>query len=106
LRRVADADIEPGLARRDRQSLITELTDDVKRLAWLLLEREPQRVLRDLLLDRLAYVRRRTKEAIGGHQPLESLMRTLKVVVREVVLEPPLRVDEVREHRAAEKLVP
>jgi hypothetical protein len=33
-------------------------------------------------------------------------MRTLEVVVREVVLEPALRIDEVRKHRAAEKLVP
>lgn len=103
---VADADVEPRLARGDRQTLITELTDDVEGLARLLFEREPQRVLCDLLLDRLAHVRRGAEEAIGRHQTVERLMWTLKVVVREVVLEPALRVDEVREDRAAQKLVP
>jgi hypothetical protein len=33
-------------------------------------------------------------------------MRSLEVVVREVVLESPLRIHEVREHRAPEELVP
>lgn len=33
-------------------------------------------------------------------------MRTLEVVVREVVLESALCVDEVREHGAAQKLIP
>lgn len=46
------------------------------------------------------------KEAIGRHQTVQRLVRTLKIVVREVMLEPALCVDEVREHSAAEKLVP
>jgi hypothetical protein len=106
LRRVTDADIEALLAGGDRQPLIAQLTDDVKRLARLLFEREAQRVRRDLFLDRLAHVRRGSKESIGRYEPVERLMRPLEVVVREVVLEPPLSVDEVREHRAAQKLLP
>ena len=106
MRGVADADIEPGLAGSDRQALIAELPDDVEGLSRLLFEREPQRVRSDLLLDRLAHVRRRAEEAVRGHESLERLVRPLKVVVREVVLEAALRVDEVREHGSAEKLVP
>jgi hypothetical protein len=103
---VADADIEPLLAGCDREALITELTDDVEGFAWLLFERESQCVLRDLLLDCLAHVRRGAEESICWNKAVESLMRSLEVVVREVMFEPALRVDEVREHRAAEKLVP
>ena len=103
---VADADIEAALAGRDREPLVAELPDDVERLARLLLEREPQRVRRDLLLDRLPHVRRGTEEAVGGYEAIECLVRSLEVVVREVVLEPSLRVDEVREHGAAQELVP
>ncbi|HSG63544.1 MAG TPA: hypothetical protein VLD39_01020, partial [Gammaproteobacteria bacterium] len=103
---VADADIEAALARSDGQPLISELADDVERFARLLFEREAQRIRRDLLLDRLAHVRRGAEEAIRRHQSLEGLMRPLKIVVSEVVLEPSLRVDEVREDRAPEKLVP
>jgi len=103
---VANADVEPGLARCDRQPLIAELSDDVEGLARLLLEREPQRVLCDLRLDCLAHMGRGAKEAVRGYETFERLVRTLEVVVREVVLEPALSVDEVREDRAAEKLVP
>jgi len=39
-RLVADVDLEPGRACRDRQALISELPDDVERLARRLLQRE------------------------------------------------------------------
>lgn len=103
---VADADIETGLARRNRQPLIAELSDDVEGLAWLLFECEAQRVRGDLFLDRLADVRSGAKETIGWDQALERLVRTLEVVVRKIVLEPSLRIDEVREDRPSQKLVP
>jgi hypothetical protein len=101
LRRVADADVEARFAGGDRQALIAELTDDVERLSWLLFEREAQCVRGNLFLDGFAHVRRGAKESVGGYQTVESLMRPLEVVVREVVFEPALRVDEVGEHGAA-----
>jgi hypothetical protein len=51
-------------------------------------------------------MRRCLEEAVGWHEPIERLMRALEVVVTDVVLESALRVDDVREHRAPEKLVP
>lgn len=92
--------------RRDRQTLISELADHVKRLARRLLERESDLVLRDCALDLGAHVRCCFEEAIRRYEPVERLVRSLVVVVVDVVLEPALRVDDVREDRAAEKLVP
>ena len=97
---------ETGRARGNRQPLITELTDDVKRLARRLLEREPELVRRDRALDLGAHVRCCLEEAISGHEPIERLVRPLKVVVADEMFEPALRVDDVREYRTAEKLVP
>ncbi len=86
--------------------LIAELADDVERLAWWLLESEAQLVRCDRTLDLCAHVGSRLEEAVSGHEPVERLMRTLEVVVADEVIEPLLRVDDMREHRAAEKLVP
>jgi len=49
---------------------------------------------------------RRLEESIRGHEAVESLVRTLEVVVTDVVREPILRVLDVREDRATQKLVP
>jgi hypothetical protein len=98
--------LESGRSSRNRQPLITELPDDVKRLARWLLEREPQLVRRDRSLDLRAHVGRSLEVAIRRHQPVERLMRTLEVVVADEVVEPLLRVDHVREYRATQKLVP
>lgn len=106
LRAVADVDLESFLAGRDRQLLIAELTDDVKRLSRRLLERESQCIGRDRALDFRAYVRRGLEEAIGRDEPVERLVWPLKVVVRQVVYEPLLRIGRMREDSAAEKLVP
>jgi hypothetical protein len=103
---IADVDLEALLAGCDRQALIAELTDDVKRLARRLLERQPQRVRGDRALDLGAHVRRGLEEAICRNVPVERLVWSLKVVVRQVVREALLRVDGVREDRATEKLVP
>jgi len=99
-------DLQPLFAGRDRQSLVAKLADDIKRLAQRLLERESQCVRRDRALDLRPHVRRRLEETIGGDQAIERLVRSLEVVVRQVVHEALLRVDRVREHRPAEKLVP
>jgi hypothetical protein len=99
-------DFEARRAGRDRQPLITELADDVKRLARRLLERQPQLVRGDRTLDLGAHVRCRLEEAVRRHEAVEGLVRTLEVVVADEVLETTLRVDDVREDRAAQKLVP
>ncbi len=104
--RVADVDLEALLTGGDRQPLIPELSDHVEGLARRLLERHPQRVRLDRALDLCAHVRRRLEESICRHQPVECLMWTLEVVVREEVLEPLLRVDRVREHRPPQEFVP
>ena len=106
LRGVSDVDLQALVTCRDRQPLITELADDIERLSRRLLECEPQLVRRDRALDLGADMRRRLEESIRRHQAIERLMRALKVVVADEVLEPLLRVDNVREHRATEKLVP
>lgn len=46
------------------------------------------------------------EKPIGRDQSVERLVRSLEVVVAEVVLESMLRIDEVSEDGAAEKLVP
>ena len=103
---LADVDLEALSAGRDRQPLITELTDDVERFAQGLFEGQAQRVRGDRAFDLRADVRRRLEEAICRDQAIERLMRPLEVVVRQVVHESLLRVDGVREHRAAQELVP
>ena len=99
-------DLEAARARGDRQPLIPELADDVERLAWRLRERQAQLVLLHRTLDLRAHVRRGLEVPIRRHVPVERLVRTLEVVVAEEVLEAALRVDDVREHRPAEELVP
>ena len=46
------------------------------------------------------------EESVRGHETVECLMRPLEVVVADEVLEPLLRVHDMREHRAAQELVP
>ena len=67
----ADVDLEPFGAGGDREPLIAELPDHVKRLAYRLLQREAQLVLRDGALDLGAYVRRCLEETIGGGQAID-----------------------------------
>lgn len=97
---------ETRCAGCNREPLISELADDVERLARRLFERESQLVRLHGPLDLRAHVCGRLKETVCGHEPVECLMRSLKVVVAYEVLQPLLRVDDVREHRAAQELVP
>lgn len=99
-------DLQSGFAGRDRQPLISELSDDVKRLAWWLFQREPDLVGLHRALDLGTDVRCRFEEAIRGDQPIECLVRPLKVVVADEVLESVLCVGDVRKHRSPQKLVP
>jgi hypothetical protein len=43
-------------------------------------------------------VRRGLEEPVRRHEAIERLVRPLEVVVAQEVLEPPLRIDDVREH--------
>src|ERR1041385_2604683 len=104
--RAADVDFEPCRAGGNRQLLVAELPDDVKRFARRLLEGEPQLVLDDVALGFVAYVLRHLEVAVPRYEAVESLMRTLQVVVADEVLEPALRVYDVREHGTPQKLVP
>ena len=106
MRAVTDVDLQPLITGADREPLIAELPDDVEWLARRLLQRESQLVRRHGALDLHAHVRRRLEETIRRDEPVERLMRPLEVVVADEVLEPVLRIDDVREHGAAEKLVP
>ena len=99
-------DLEALLAGGDRQPLIAELPDDVKRFSRRLVERESELVRGDLALDLGTHVRTGAEVAVGGHQTVKRLVRPLEVVVADEVLEAVLRVGHVREDRAAEKLVP
>jgi len=103
---IADVNLEALLARGDRETLVAELADDVEGLLQRLFERDSQRIGRHGALDLCPNVRCRLEEAVGGHEAVESLVRPLKIVVRQEVYEPLLRVDGVREHGAAEELVP
>lgn len=104
--RVADVHLQALFARRDRQPLIAQLTDDVKRLPRWLLERQAQLVRRDRALDLDPHVRRDSKVAVRGHVTVERLMRPLEVVVAQVVFEPTLCVLGVREDRATQEFIP
>jgi hypothetical protein len=103
---VADVDLEATRTCGDRQPLIAELSDDVKRFTWWLFESEPELVGGDRALDLSAHVRRRLEKAIGRYESVERLVRPLEVVMTDEVIQTPLRIDDVREHGAAEKLVP
>jgi hypothetical protein len=92
--------------RRNGQVPVAQPTDQVKRLARRLLEREPLRVRGDALLDRLAHLRRRPEETVRRHQPFDALVRALKVVGVHEESETTLAVGVVSKHRPAEKLLP
>ncbi|MBL8111886.1 MAG: hypothetical protein JNK60_03305 [Acidobacteria bacterium] len=77
---VADLDSHAALGSRDGEIAIAEAADEVEGLLDGLLLREPQSVLRDVLLDGLAHVRRGPEEAIGRHEAVHGLVRTLEVV--------------------------
>jgi hypothetical protein len=103
---VADVDLQAALSGRDRQPLISELSDDVEGFSRWLLECEPEFVRLHRTFDLGTHVRGSLEEAVRRYEPVERLVRPLEVVVANEVLEPVLRVDDVREHCAPEKLVP
>jgi hypothetical protein len=105
-RRVAQLHAQPRTLRRDRQVSIAQSTHEIERLARLLLQREPKRIVLDVLLDGGAYMCRRAEVAVRRHHALDALMRPLEVVAIDEEPEPPRTVREVRKDRAREKLFP
>lgn len=99
-------DFETRRACGDGKALVAELSDDVEGLARRLFERESELIRCDGTLDLGADMRCRLEEAVRRHQSVERLVRPLEVVVADEVLEPALRVDDVGEDGAAQKLVP
>jgi len=98
-------DHEPATFTVQRDALVTDLTDEVHRLARRLVERQPQLVLRELPFERLAQRRLSVKEAIRRHQTVDALVRAKVVVVAQPVTEPATRVFEVLRRSAIPKLV-
>jgi hypothetical protein len=92
--------------RRDRQVAVAESAHQVKRLARRLLVRETRRVVCHRALHRRSHVWCRAEEAVCRHQPLDPLVRPLKVVCLHVERESPRAVRKVREDRPRQKFVP
>jgi hypothetical protein len=102
----AELDAKRAAASGNGEVAVTEATHEVERLSWLLLHREAERVLIDARPHRLTHVRRCLKEAVRRDEPLDALMRPVKVVAVDEERQPPLAVSEVREDRPREKLLP
>lgn len=103
---VSELHAQPASFSGDGQSPVAELAHQVEGLSRRLLAREPQRVLRDVLLHRLAHHRSRAEEAVRRHESSERLVRPLEVVAVDEDGEPSLTVFEVGEDGAREKLLP
>jgi hypothetical protein len=106
LRCIADLDAQFASRRRDAEILVAEATDEVKRFLSRFVLRQPKRVVLHVRLDRSADVRCRAEESVGGHETLDALMRTVKVVVLDEQSDSPLAVREVCKHGLLQKLLP
>lgn len=106
LRGVADLNPQRAAGCGDTEVLIAEPADEIERFVWRLLLCEPQRVRGDLRLDCGTHVSSGAEEAISGHEPVDALVRSLKVVVLDVERDATLAVGEVGEHRLAQELAP
>jgi hypothetical protein len=103
---VAQAYAQPLALCGDRKVLISEPAHQVEGLLGGLLLRTPKRVGLDALLDRRSHLRCCAEIPVGGDQPVQCLVRPLEVVALDEKPEAPLTVGEVREDRAAQKLLP
>ncbi|HSS48269.1 MAG TPA: hypothetical protein VLX28_04925 [Thermoanaerobaculia bacterium] len=90
----------------NRQVLISKASDQVEGLLRRLLLSFPHGVGFDVGLDGCTYLRRCPEVPVSWHEPAQRLMRSLEVVAFDEEPEPTLAVGEVREDRAAQKLVP
>jgi hypothetical protein len=106
LSRVADLYAKRTAGGRNAEVLIAETTDQVERFLDGLFLRESERVRLDLRLDGGSHLRRCTKESIRGDASLDSLMRSLEVVVLDEECEAPKTVREVGKDGLTKKLLP
>jgi hypothetical protein len=88
------------------QVAVAETAHEIKRFARRLLVREAHRVVRDLLLDDRAHLRRGAKESVGRHEARERLVRSLKVVRLHEEVHASHAVGEIRKDGLRQKLVP
>jgi hypothetical protein len=88
LSRVSDLYAKRAAGRGDAEVLVAEATHEIKRFLQRLLLGQPKRVGFHLRFDRFAYVWRCAKEAIRRHASIDSLVRTLEVVVLDEELDP------------------
>lgn len=93
-------------SRRDDEVAVPEAADEVEGFLRWLLQREPKRIVLDVALHGFADVRRRLKEAIGGHEAFETLVRTLEIVSVDKKAEAPHAVGVVGKNCPREELVP
>jgi hypothetical protein len=96
----------PAFGCCDAELPIAQLAHEVEGLLRRLLASKPQRVGFDRLLHRVAHLLRSPEESVGGHEPLERLVRTMEVVVIDEEREPPFAIRVVGEDRPRQKLVP
>ena len=90
----------------DGHALVPQLASKVEGLAHRLLQCEPAGVLLHRRLDRGPHLRCGPEEFVGGHQALNPLVRTAKIVPIDEETEPSLAVGEVDEDSPREELVP
>lgn len=103
---VADADRQTRARGSNRKVAVAEAANEIKRFSRRLLVRESHRVVGNTKLDRGAYLRRRAKESVCGHKPIQRLVRSLEVVAMDEERNPARAIGKVSEDRAREKLIP
>jgi len=106
LSRVADLYAKRTAGGCNAEVLIAEATDQVERFLDGLFLRESQRVGLHLRLDGGAHLRRCTKESVRWDASLDSLVRSLEVVVLDEKSEAPKTVRKVGEDGLAKKFLP
>lgn len=77
---VTELHLQPASRCSDGHVFVAEPTHQVEGLARLLRERQPQRVLFDVLLDGLPHLRRCAEESVRRYESSDALVGSLEVV--------------------------
>ena len=102
----AELDPQPLAGGGDGEVAVAQAGDEVEGLAGRLLVGEPEGVAGDVQLDRGADLGRRAEEPVGGDEPLERLVRALKIVRIDEQAEAALQIRKISEDGAGQKLLP